>query len=151
MHNTIGFIVTMDERIEVTRSAVPDDSWDRGNTFTTWEFESCTQNSRHPDVLGHFNERPNDGQTLYLVSVIYNTGDSFGHDEAKSIEHIMVYEALTDAEEAVKFLYDSKEQHKANIPDGIGGISVINYLPWVGYFESIHSVEIYPFTFKSIN
>jgi hypothetical protein len=150
MSNTIGFIVTMHSSIEVTRPADYDDRWDRDDTFTTWKFESCTQNSRYPDVLGHFNEHPNDGQTLYLVSVIYNTGGSFGRDEAGSIEHIMVYEALTDAEEAVKLLEQSTTHHVA-IPNGIGSNTIISYCPWVGYFESIHSVEIYPFTFKSIN
>lgn len=151
MNNTIGFIVVMDSLIEVTRSADYNDQWDRDDTYTSWTFESCTTAKTHPDVLGYFNDHPNDGQELYLVSVIFNTGDSFGHEEAGSIEHILVYESLQDAKEAVKLIEQSKNSHKVVIPNGIGSNTRITYCPWVGYFESIHSIEIYPFTFKSVN
>lgn len=135
---------------ESTREPTSDDSWDRGDTSSSWEFESIELLDENDcyDLITKINVE--EGKIYYLVTVVFNSGDSFGHDVNGSICMIDLYENEDDAEYAADQIrrhdnsYDrwtdtkNRELH-IKMADGTFKKS---YCGWHGYFESLSYVEV---------
>lgn len=147
--HTYGFKVVMDTREYITRKGDPNDPWSGDATDTDWEFESANQVYKNPDVVLNTLSPLEDGQNLYLVSCIWNTGCSFSRSDGYGCEHIFVYDNIDDADAAVKVIKNSESS--CVFPDGVGGTKTMEYVPWHGYFESVKSIEIYRFKYKKVN
>ena len=66
-----------------------DDEWSRADTSTSHSIEGIELCLSNPDCVGAFLAYP--GDEVHLVSVVYSTGDSFGHDQGSGLEHIAVF------------------------------------------------------------
>lgn len=81
------------------------------------------------------------GNPLYVVWLVYSTGDSFGHDEGNYAEGIGIFNNKEDADEAKRlieednrkgFEYGNNKNHVV-LPNG----HRIYTGSWKGYFESL--------------
>jgi len=107
-----GFSLRTDSDTQVTREPHDDDSWDRGNTSTSWHVEGVDFTSDEGARYGdHFVVPKFDlvfpllaSKEFHILYGIYSTGDSFGHDDGKYLEIIDVYHDLADAEAAERQL-----------------------------------------------
>jgi hypothetical protein len=115
---------------------------DRGDTYTTWEFESLKKGSEVPVSFD-----PVDGKTYYAVIAIYSTGDSFGREESGCYEVLDIYETEDGANGAIKSLVVSEKAHQMTFTMSNGN-TVTNYCPWTGHFESLDTISVYPLTYK---
>lgn len=102
----------------------PDDSWSRDSTDG---HVNGAELSEHRDYDGF--EVEGSGP-FYAVVVGYMTGNTFGSDFTACIPF-----ASADKEEA-------NEWAERVTPSGVTG-SDRTYWPWVGYFESLRTVEVY--------
>lgn len=114
-----------------------DDSWSRDSTHTNnnvlgFKFSRGSDF----DVIADFDVKVND---VYLLSVIYSTGDSFGQDGGE-IEYIGVYSDENLASEQAIVI----EQNKCHSVDLVAnnGKKYKQHCPWVGFFESVESVNV---------
>lgn len=128
----------------------PDDSWDRASTYTTHNIEGFRaapeSDGKYYDIVVPY--APLFEERYYLLYVVYSTGDSFGHDEGSSIEYIGFYKPsqLGIAQENERKINDfthnrnsGKYSVKLKSPEG----KVFEQsAPWVGYFESMDTMEI---------
>jgi hypothetical protein len=87
----------------------------------------------------------------YLLYVLYQTGDSFGYDTGR-IEFVDLYRKVEHATKNRDFILEHYKKHKDNYSDGFGNKfnlilyrtpskSYEIYVPWMGYFERLESVE----------
>jgi len=72
------------------------------------------------------------GDTVYLVDVIYSTGDTFGQSEGY---HYLVAAFLNRADAEI-------------IQESITDKTYPGYKPWEGYFEALSYVDILTFAIK---
>ena len=171
MSKIIGFVVTMDSHVTYDSSRFDsDDPYSRPDTHTEWGFGYAKTDSKYADALLYLNDDEEIPQQLYLVSVIYSTGDSFGNDFCECIEHLMVYKNYADALACKKIVEEQDELYKDNsgcygsnwekkekfvdtltIPNGDGTEKELSCIPWHDYFASLASVEIYQFTPRIFN
>ena len=122
-----------------TSEADPNDSWSRSST--------AANNSVHGiDVVAEAGYRditvPFDvleGETYYLLWADYGTGDSFGHDD-NQVEFIDLFRTYEAAKAAHDALYDIRGFSGGYVRDDGTRISV--HVPWNGYFECLHSINI---------
>lgn len=137
-----------------------------GERFGRWEKEnscSLTKISRSRDFVnkwGHYSykvpDEVYDAKMLYVVTVTYSSGDSFG----TSTGNFTVAFVTEDADEALKVKNSIEDNDKfeksrrytfldktgndswvkvlKHSPKSVNGV----YSPWTGYFESIESVDI---------
>jgi hypothetical protein len=122
-----------------------------GSWEEQWDFSVVAVHREKPETLrgwwdGEVFDVPFEvaaGDTVYVLSMVYNTGDSFGRAEGKG-EVLWVFkdEALALAAESV--WEKSKEQHSVEfvIDDG-KKIKISN--PGSGYFETITYVNVESF------
>ena len=89
-----GLKVCYDEYCEVTREAVRDE-WDRDDTASTWSVGGLRLTEDYPDVSACFPIKA--GDIVYLLYVVYSTGDSFGHSEDGSISFVDVFKTHAKA------------------------------------------------------
>lgn len=144
-------VLTRQETRE-TSTPNPNDEWDRADTETTWYIDGIEKVTAlgYKDVEVAFDVK--EGQEYYLVSVIYSTGDSFGHDENHSIEHIGLYEHRTMAEENAQRIrdHDNGYGRYSHVAEGAllllspSGTEYKMGTPWHGYFESLGYIEVTP-------
>lgn len=171
MSKIIGFDISMKEYITYDSSTYdPTDKWSRQSTDTKWSFSHAIVTYEYTDANLYLTDDEEIPGLLYLVSVIYNTGDSFGRDIGKQIEHLAVYVNYEDALNLQKLVIEQDEACKKYnrgrygsnksrtkfedtlmIPNGNGTETKLAYIPWHGYFESLNSVEIYPFKPQFLN
>ncbi len=144
--------IEKDSYQHITRERNEDDRWD--NDDLCWEhtirgFKVVNKKDYWDFVL----DKNPKGKTLYLVYVLYNTGDSF-HREENVICLIGLYEHDKDAytvADAIKRDYDESSN---NYKTKFNPIDVklpkkkvketISVASWKGYFESLTSVEVMP-------
>jgi hypothetical protein len=134
--------------VTVTREPTEGDSWDRGNTSTTWYvgdvYKEDTKSNPLPKGDYHtldvgYKIKPG---TYYLVFAVYSTGDSFGHDEQSSIDFIDLFKTHDAAEECKSTLVAVK-QGVFSVPLTTSCGNQIQYsVPWTGYFDSLDYIEI---------
>jgi hypothetical protein len=133
----------LDGRSEVTREADLDDKWSGEDTYTFWNFRGLTRKAGYWDTF----EIPKawEGKEVFVVWVVYSTGDSFSHSENGSSEGIGIYSTLEEAQ-GVKEMIEADDKAKSHacgysfslvLPSG-QKLST----PWKGYFESLTTVEI---------
>lgn len=126
-----------------TRECDHTDSWDRGDTSTTWYVTGV----KLVDKVGYkviaYPGELKPGDTINLLYAVYSTGDSFGSDEDGSIEFISVHK---DAELAFKNKTKLKNDHDTIIHDD--GTEEKIYVPWNGYFESLSYLSVDQFILK---
>ena len=172
MSKIIGFVVTMDSHVTYDSSRFDsDDPYSRPDTHTEWGFGYAKTDSKYADALLYLNDDEEIPQQLYLVSVIYSTGDSFGNDFCECIEHLMVYKNYADALNCQKLVEEQDAEYRKHnyryshglnkkkekfvdtlmIPNGDGTEKELSCIPWHGYFESLNNVEIYQFTPRIFN
>jgi len=72
-----------------------DDEFSRGDTHTSHSVEGVVLAFDYPDCVGPFLALSRD--EMYIVSVIYSTGDSFGYDHGRGLEHVAVFKTLEKA------------------------------------------------------
>jgi hypothetical protein len=135
----------------VIREADPDDEWDNGSHRDEHEIIGA---EIVDDEFSQFEvEGVKEGDTLYFVYALYNTGDTFGSYENKLCD-LALLRHLEDAE----YLYDCLEKDSKTVQDQsdfesmfkplsvtypkCGITETIGVSTWKGYFESLNSFEI---------
>ena len=172
MSKIIGFNVTMNSYVTYDSSNYnSSDEWSRQSTSTDWKFSHAVTTYDYPDANLYLSDDEEIPHSLYLVSVIYDTGDSFGNDSCRHIEHLMVYKNYAYALACKKIVEEQDEsyrEHKSSfyssrikkkekfvdtltIPNGDGTEKEFPYIPWHGCFERLASVEIYQFVPRILN
>lgn len=115
-----GFKVDYKSYTEETSEVDPEDRWSRASTSTSHEVNGISITSdKDFDAIGAFVATDGD-EKYHLVSVVYSTGDSFGHDENANVEFIEVFKTLEKAEKCVEqiklnnelYRYKSKSYNK---------------------------------------
>lgn len=135
--------------IYVTREATSDE-WDRDSTDgRTWvETVSLTKpDSWHRETLA-VPFKVTAGMDVFAVTAHYSTGDTFGRDGGKMelIDVFLDQEAAaacrkaagTCGEDSMSFKYVRQN-----------GVEIQQSAPWIGYFESLDSVEVTQFTVEA--
>lgn len=123
-----------------TRETYSDDSWDRGDTETSWHFggislEKPVGEYEYIEVDDDFDVTGN----IYLVLAVWSTGDSFGHDAGYCCEIFAAYNIREDAEKAETLLSTATNAFKkVHLPNGYE----VSFVPWIGYFESLDYITI---------
>ena len=125
---------------ETSREPYSDDSWDRGDTSTSWHFggislEKPIGEFEYIEVGDDFDVTGN----IYLVLAVWSTGDSFGNNDGACCEIFAAYNNREDAEKAETLLSTATNAFKkVNLPNGYE----ISFIPWLGYFESLDYTKI---------
>jgi len=141
---------------EDTSTPDPEDSWDRASTRKKWKFGGLrrTRTGESPTWEGYdVFEIPKSwtGKNVFVVWLVYSTGDSFGHDENAYAEGLGVYTTYEEAEEVRQLILDDyakgydygsvssgKSGNQVTLPSG----QVLYTGSWKGYFESLTDVYI---------
>ena len=135
---------------EVTRSAT-EDQWDRDDTNTTHHISGIklVGKNDYTDLTVPFKVEP--GKTYYLLSVIYDTGDSFGRDEGR-IEFIELYTDLELAKKNQAVIEDHNKKYRKVyhydrktpklVMENQVGTEIDYYPTWYGYFERLSYVSV---------
>lgn len=131
---------------EVTRESDTTDPWDKDDVeynHTIFGFE-VEPDGMYWDFIMSNNPK---GKTLYLVYVLYNTGDSFSRSD-NCIELIGLYEDLEDAVKVQTAI--EKDSNKTtytpltvDLPKK-GVTETIGVSTWRGYFESFNDCVVMP-------
>lgn len=124
---------------ESTRDADTDDGWDRGDTYTSWDFlgVSLSKNNRWAE----YHESLFDisvGDAVFCVVARYSTGDTFGSDDNCSLCFL---EICKTKEEAQTLRSELMEANQYSVT--INGI--VYHIPWLGYFENLNDIEVLEF------
>ena len=119
----------------VTRKPNEDDEWDRGDTCAHWDITHANTNPRN--AISEI--ETNHTGKVYILYVIYSTGDSFGHDENNCFEPIWVFkdrDLMLKAKEII-------EQNDTNPIDlDVGKDRPLSLsASWQGYFERLEDVN----------
>lgn len=126
-----------------TREPNDDDAWDNGETSSDWTFPHVCYMDNYPDI------KPNEsfyihetdikpGDKIYLLSAIWGTGDSFGHDSACYVTHIYASKNKLKTQLAHELL----DRNFLYFPDN----QVLPSIPWDGYFDSLEYLTIIELT-----
>lgn len=149
--------IKLDQHSESTREASSDDSWDRGDTSTSWYVQGATmrENDRSSYYSAEYEGDLKPGDIVHLLYVVYSTGDSFGHDHNAQFDFVGVYKnhdvAAANRAELEKFsdrnfsYEDGGNNAKLKTDDGQ---EYDYYVPWLGYFESLGYIEIHSCTLQ---
>jgi hypothetical protein len=130
----------------VTREANPEDRWDVDDLDWNHDIRGfkVVEKKEYWDFVMENNPK---GKSLYLVYVLYNTGDSF-HLEENLICLVGLYEDVDDAKtvmHAIKSDYTKNSEKfypiDVNLPKK-GTTETICTASWKGYFTSLNSVNL---------
>jgi hypothetical protein len=123
------------------RECDSEDCWDRDDTSMDHDIIGFVvkEEKDYGDISVNFD--PKYDKEYYLLSVIYDTGDSFGRDEGQ-IEFIDLYENLAIAEEnSRRIREDESDKYSVKLLHETGKEYDV-HTPWKGYFEDLRGVEI---------
>ena len=138
------------------REDVPYGSWEKSHSHSVGSTAIIRATARYGGVPVDF--EPKVGKTVYLVYMIWSSGDSFGRDDQGSSEQL-IYRTREDAEKARAVLLEplpkvetqqSWDEHVAShtvkvpLPSGNGEQTFCR--PWFGHFESLDSIDIHELT-----
>lgn len=131
----------------ITRSADPESEWDRDDTSSIWEFNFVTivDEQDYFDLCVPFDLKK--GDDVWVVTAIYSTGDSFGHDASGCCEFIDAFLDKHKARECANVIrasensYRDKTEHKIKWIREDGSEGRLDYAPWNGHFESLDKVQ----------
>lgn len=129
----------------VTREASSDDEWDRDDTHTDHSVTGLEIGEDH-HCLSIPDAQP--GELLHLVYAVYSTADSFGRDEDRCFEPILVHRDIDLATQNARALASISQEsgYGTRVDLIMDDGTVLPYtLPWLGYFESLSFVEVASF------
>lgn len=151
-------VVTAETREWTTRERDPNDSWDNGDTagevHNVVAFIERVESGYYGESHGKDLPDVKVGDTVYAVVADYESGCTFG----RSGGHASVLDVFSDPEEA-QALADAalkpdgfeerwgSQQPKYDYSFTHNGQSY--YRSWVGYFESLNSLDVWACTVKS--
>ena len=146
--STTDLAVHYKTREYVTRERNPDDQWDRDDTRSehTMQFISIAREGSWNTISYPGEVKP--GDKVYLLFAVYSTGDSFGHDEDRSVELISVHKDLNCAKYNYKVLEGVDKDNYASsvVLSQDDGSTWKMSPPWCGYFESLSYLKVGGFT-----
>jgi len=119
----------------------PEDTWSRDSYEYSWDFLGI-QFGKYGHSTTIDNYQPD--QKIYVIYVIYSTGDSFGFDINSDCEVIGATHNRDLANKISAFIeQDNKDRstRHCNTMHDIEGIKFYTY-PWKGYFESFSGVYV---------
>lgn len=127
------------------READPDDRWDQGDTEGQVANVTAYVDTSNTHSYGESVGKELDvkiGDTVYAVVADYSSGSTFGRDGG----HAQVLDVFTTEDEAAALLEAAR-----NIPEsadfsaryGFEHNGVHYFRSWVGYFESLNSLDIW--------
>lgn len=128
------------------------DDWDRPNTslyVSNWFAKVAHKDTGNPYGYYHSTfevEDVNAGDTVHIVYVEYDTGDTFGRDSGQVII-LDVFRDFTKAQDLVNRIYGDSKSNREFSFDNDGNYIEVNgksYYTgtWKGYFESFTSCNI---------
>lgn len=79
------------------------------------------------------------GTPVFVVYVVWSSGDSFGSDTRGSYEFMSV---TTDMSRAIRNMDALRKEGKAVIENDNGTTMEVSWKPWDGYFESLDELSI---------
>lgn len=98
-----------------TSEVDPDDEWSRASTSTDYSINGISlveEKDKSFDCSGAFVPFVDSNlETVYLVTVVYSTGDSFGNDKGYGIEFIKVFKTEEKAERCKKQIQANADLH----------------------------------------
>ena len=121
----------------------PNEEWTDDSYSSMWTFERVLKtNSTGSRTTTIHDYKPN--EKIYVIYVIYSTGDSFSHDRDGRCELIGATHDSKLAYRIKEFIekdYKNEDtEHDYELKD-IGGVKFHTY-PWKGYFESLSYVRV---------
>lgn len=122
--------------------------WDDGERYGEWsedrEFSlksaKIVEDSSYESDCEKFDLDVVKSQTIYVVCVHYEDGDSFGRCTGKG-EIVFAYTSEDVARSVSKTVEQDIKKHTINIPDGKGGVFQWSN-PCSDYFASLSYVEV---------
>lgn len=119
-----------------------EDSEEYREDYTTFYVDGLKIDNKYLDVETSLDIK--EGEKVYLLYVVYTTGDSFSTSHGGSIEFINVYRDIEVAKENERRINKKEETNDYHIilKTSNGESEYRIYTPWIGYFESIDYVEI---------
>jgi hypothetical protein len=114
-----------------------DDVWDADDIYHDTTILSFSLSSRGGDIPVHF--IPEVGIDYYLLYATYSTGDSF-HVETGVVEYIGLYDDNNLAWKNYRALENVTEY--SVILTAPNGLSYMQSVPWVGYFEHLTNLKV---------
>jgi hypothetical protein len=139
---------------EITRECDPDNDYDNDDLHYNYRFDGYNLSNKngynHEVIVGQSLYK--EGQDVFLVYVLYDTGDSF-HREDNYRSDVGVFASMNDAKsvyDALRLInWDDRkdsmnyrtEKIKVMLPDAKQTYEVYSSA-WMGYFEQFKSVEI---------
>lgn len=110
----------------------PDDEWDAGETFSDVSFGSLTlDGSGYCGRIPCTTDTVDVGDTLYVVAVVYSTGNTFGRDNGGCVQPLIATPSRTIAD-AVEAWVGGGDWPICSVDEP--------YMAWIGYFESLDYV-----------
>jgi len=165
----VGFAVDATEHCVCVRESDPTAEWDGDDTESSWSINKVSIVDQYPDVTACFEVSPDD--VLYLVYLVYSTGDSFSTHTDDSITFIDIFKTETNAVNCAKTIRKHYEYHEMLNSFEVRRLSItkqrelakkfnsysVDYIrengetvslhaSWTGYFDRLSYVEIHPFT-----
>ena len=134
------FTITSTETLIDSEPPDPDDPWDRGDSYYSQHINSPVYVNRK--ILDQIKERK-----AYVLWAQYSTGDTFGHDAGACVAILAISlkndEKLDEIEKAYLTPKHAKKLvlPQASFPEWANYFKDDN-IPWVGYFESLDSINI---------
>ncbi|QIG69422.1 hypothetical protein EVB79_052 [Rhizobium phage RHph_N3_13] len=128
------------ETTYTTREPYSDDEWDNGDSQTDHFFGDAyleEKKERWDEYIEVSDGEYQRGDTVHLVVVVYSTGCTFGSNGGACVEIVSAHKEFENAMEAEEIVSNC-DGGAIELPDGYK----IDYIPWLGYFESLDYVNI---------
>lgn len=127
-----------------------DFSWGEENNFNVIAVNTSSQ-SRKPYSINeecvNVNFEASQGEKVYVVAMIYSTGDTFGSSSGNG-EVIWVFKDFEYAKRAAESLKEKEKEYSIDFVDETGmHITLSN--PGAGYFERIEQIRVESFIVDS--
>ncbi len=124
-------------------------AWEESYEVTVGEFAIVEPKNQHytGHQVEHYEGDVKDGDTLWVIIAIYSSGNSFGFSTSGSDDIISIHK---DADVALRNLKALEGKGKGDryeddmvVVELDDGTTHKYYRPWLGYFESLDSLQIY--------
>lgn len=143
--------ISVNTETYVTQRADPDDEWDRDNTARDITDVTAVYKELDDDRYDIYPSNAKNGDVVYVVIAVYDTGDTFGHDDGM----VEVLNVFDNESEARSFREHMQDFHVVPRWRGDGKNPVATgdefscdhydktfYIPWNGYFEHLQDIKI---------
>jgi len=106
----MGLKVLHDRHVEVTRERDETDRWSGEDTTSSWTVNGLVKTDDYPDLVPCFAVET--GDAVYLVYLVYSTGDSFSHSENGCINFVDVFKTREKAEHVAQCIREHNSWYK---------------------------------------